>query len=162
MLVMGVLFEYFSAISNDVAASVIDRPGGPASSTGAPSETPPHVAFDVVATKGIDPVVQLGNLEALLTERPFDDVRASPRSGALVDIRDDGELLVLAVTDELTAALAAADTAKLAEVAAPWSQTEEFYGRADPEDLVPFLVALAGLARRATAQGFALYCWVCV
>ena len=109
MLVMGVLFEYFSAISNDVAASVIDRPGGPASSTGAPSETPPHVAFDVVATKGIDPVVQLGNLEALLTERPFDDVRASPRSGALVDIRDDGELLVLAVTDELTAALAAAD-----------------------------------------------------
>ena len=51
---------------------------------------------------------------------------------------------------------------RLAEISAPWSKTDEFFGAVEPEDLARFLVDLAGLARRADAQGHRLYCWVCV
>jgi hypothetical protein len=63
---VGVLYEYFSASSDEVAATAINRIGGP----GAPSkDTPPLPAFDTFQTKFIDPFVTLGNLEARLTGR---------------------------------------------------------------------------------------------
>jgi hypothetical protein len=50
----------------------------------------------------------------------------------------------------------------VAAVAAPWSQSEEFYGGGDAELLAQFLSALAELARQAFATGGHLYCWVVV
>jgi hypothetical protein len=44
----------------------------------------------------------------------------------------------------------------------PWSQTEEFFGRGDPQILAGLLHELAELARRARHRGERLYCWVCV
>ena len=179
---MGVLYDYFSAPSDEAAASTIDRVGGPGSQAVlAPvvskrgvfgrksSEPAPQFiddeslpVFDTLSAKGIDPRVQLGTLEELLTGRAYDDVVADPRSGKDLASRDGGEGLVLTITDSLAGALVAASDEQLAEVAMPWSQTEEFWGQADPGDLAEFLRDLAALARRADAAGHRLYCWLSV
>ncbi|MFJ5958442.1 hypothetical protein ACIQC5_21085 [Paenarthrobacter sp. NPDC092416] len=180
---MGVLYDYFAAASDEEAASVIDRVGGPGSQATIvpPAEpkrgifgrkrqpparttgTDPTLAvFDTVSVKNIDPVVQLGTLEELLTGRSFDDVMDNPRSGHAVADRDGGERLVLTLTEALSAALASASDQALEQVAVPWSETEEFWNAADPADLAGFLKDLASLARRSEASGQRLYCWVCV
>ncbi|TCC26155.1 hypothetical protein [Kribbella sindirgiensis] len=181
---MGVLFDYFAAASDEEAASVIDRVGGPGSpeTMVAPPEgrqrgifgrkrrapepavsaAPDLVVYDTLSVKGIDPVVQLGTLEELLTGRPYDDVVDDPRSGHHLAMRDGGERLVFTLTDPLTAALAEASDETLERVAGPWSETEEFWNAADPSDLAEFLKELAGLAQRAQAGDQKLYCWVSV
>ena len=60
----------------------------------------------VLQAKGVDPVVALGRLEAALTARPYDEIAKGPRCGKLVAMSDDGDTLVLTVTDELREALA--------------------------------------------------------
>ncbi|MCY1676876.1 hypothetical protein OVA06_19585 [Pseudarthrobacter sp. SL88] len=183
MSIVGVLFDYFSAASDEEAAAVIDRVGGPGSQAaiGAPAEPRRGIfgrkrqpaapatgtfqeagVFDTVAGNGIDPVVQLGTLEELLTGRSFDDVMDDPRSGQALADRDGGERLVLTLTEPLSTALATASDEALERVAIPWSETEEFWNAADPALLAGFLKDLAGLARRSKASGQGLYCWVCV
>jgi hypothetical protein len=152
---MGVLFDYFSAPSDEIAATAINRIGGP----GVPSaDTPPLPAFDTLETKGIDPVVMLGQLEALLTGREYRDVTLSKA----VAVEDDGERVVVALTNSISAALVDADGEQLAAVAVPWSRTEEFWGDVDPENLASWLGELAGLSRRARERSERLYCWICV
>ena len=185
---MAILFDYFAADSDEHAATAIDRIGGPASdrlTTSEPTASPqrrrglfrrtpePAVApapeasseplelFDTVSGV-VDPVVQMGTFEELLTGRPYDDIVDDPRAGYVVADRDGGERLVLALSDTLAAALAAASDERLAEVAAPWVETEEFWGDGDPELAGEFLRDLAALARRAQTGGRHLYCWVCV
>jgi hypothetical protein len=111
---MGVLFDYFSAASDQAAASVISLPGGP----GAPPSSPRRrgwlrgrqasaaavVPSDSVSAKGIDPLVQLGTLEALLTGRDYEQIVAGPRAGHVLATQDGGERLVVTLTDELQAA----------------------------------------------------------
>ena len=183
MRAMGVMFDYFAAATDDHAATVIDRIGGPGAappavrpqkarrtifgrkSAAAPPATAdmePWIEYDTVAVKGIDPVVQLGTLEELLTGRSFDDVLADPRTGHAVATRDDGNLIVVTLNASLSSALANAEDATLERVAVPWSQTEEFWNAADPADLAEFLKDLAALARRANASSNHLYCWICV
>lgn len=179
---MSVLFDYFAADSDELAASVIDRPGGPGTAaTPAPSSTPdrrlfrraaeqspvrqgdaPELVLDTVSVQGIDPVVQMGTLEELLTGRTYDDIVEDPRSGHALAMRDGGERLVMTLTDGVTTALLEAGNDRLARVAASWSQTEEFLGDVDPEVISGFLRDLAGLARRANARNQQLYCWACV
>lgn len=183
MHAMGVMFDYFAAATDDQAAAVIDRVGGPGArrpaphpqkarrtifgrkSTAAASEADDAagwVEYDTISVKGIDPVVQLGTLEELLTGRSFDEVLTDPRTGHDVAIRGGGELLVVTLNDSLSSALALVDDATLDRVSVPWSRTEEFWNAADPSDLAAFLKELAGLARRAQAAGSRLYCWICV
>ncbi len=152
---MGVVFDYFSAPSDKVAATAINRIGGPS----VPSEdTPPLPAFDTFQTKGVDPIVMLGRLEALLTGREYRDIK----HGKTVAVEDGGERLVIALTDSISAALADADDARLASVALPWSRIEEFWGQVNPEELASWLGELAALSRRARERSERLYCWVCV
>jgi hypothetical protein len=179
---MAVFFDYFSAGSDEQAASVIDRPGGPGRAFAAltaqdsgrrglfrrktsgwsgPATDAPDQFFTVFGD-GIDPVVQIGTFQELLTGRAYDDIVEDPRSGHAVAQRDDGERLVLTLTDTLRDALAATSAERLAELAVPWSQTEEFWGQGDPEILSTFLTGLAGLARQAQDKHERLYCWVCV
>jgi|GEM_PF-541355 len=179
---MGVLFDYFAADSDELAASVIDRRGGPGTAPSpVPSNTPrrrlfrraveqapvrredaPELVFETVSVRGIDPVVQLGTLEELLTGRPYDDIVEDPRSGHALAMCDGGERLVMTLTDGVTTALLEAGNDRLAGVAAPWSQTEDFLGDGDPEVIAGFLQNLSALARRARASDQRLYCWVCV
>jgi hypothetical protein len=134
---VGVLYDYFSASSDEVAAAAINRIGGPS----APSkDTPPLPAFDTFLTKVIDPFVTLGNLEARLTGRDDEEINQGPRAGKPLAVEDDGALMVVTLTDELQTALA----------------------DADPEGLGPWLSELAKLARRARNRGERLYCWVCI
>jgi hypothetical protein len=70
-----------------------------------------------------------------------------------VAVRNEGERLVLAVTDQLQTALASADDARLAQVAVPLSQTEEFWGGGDPTVVAKGVRRLAGLASLRRAAG---------
>lgn len=179
---MGMLFDYFSAGSDEEAGTVIERLEGPASQTtiSQPEQkrgmfgrkrkqalpefglNPALVIFDTVSVKSIEPVVQLGVLEELITGRTYDDIVQDPRSGHMVAERLGGERLVLTLTDGLSSALADASDETLEQVAVPWSQTEEFGYAADARELATFLKDLSGLASRAKASGKLLYCWVCV
>jgi hypothetical protein len=169
---MGVLFDYFSAASDEAAASVISLPGGPGAPPPPPQRrgwlrgrqaSPPAVVpFDTVSVKGIDPLVQLGTLEALFTGRDYEQIVAGARAGHVLATQDGGERLVVTLTDELQAVLAAAHDDHLAAVAEPWSQTEEFFGQGDPPALARLLHELAELARRARDKDERMYCWVCV
>lgn len=149
---MSVIYDYFSAASDDLAVTVLTVDGGP---------TAEGSGFDTASEGGIDPVVQLGTLESLLTGTPYDDVTEDPRAGLNLAMSEDYDQIVITVTDALATALAAVDDARLAEVAVPWSQTDELAG-ADPADLAGFLRELAALARGAEASGHRLYCWVCI
>jgi hypothetical protein len=179
---MGALFDYFAAASDDEAADVVGRvggPGSPASIVLAPAAeprrrlfgrkppTPPEWGIDPnlplydVVSAPFDPVVQLGSLEELLTGTPYEEVVADPRSGREV-ARDGSDRLVLTVTDGLTEALANASDERLRVVALPWSQTEEFLGDGGLEALAGLLLELAALARQALGDGERLYCWLSV
>jgi hypothetical protein len=152
---MSVLYDYFAASSDEAAAAAIDLPAGPAAAADG--------SFDTVPGNGIDPVVQLGTLEALLTGRDYDEIlQGRPRAGPVLASRDGGRRLVVTLTRDLQAALSQADHARLADVATPWCQTEELSGQGDPGLAAAWLDELAGLARRATTRGERLYCWVCV
>jgi hypothetical protein len=169
---MGVLFDYFSAVSDQAAASAISLPGGPGTPPPGPrhrgwprgrqADTPAEAPFDTISVKGIDPLVQLGTLEALLTGRDYEQIVAGPRAGHVIANQDGGERLVVTLTDELQTALADADDAQLPSVAVPWSQTDEFSGQGDPQVLASLLHELTELARRARTKKERMYCWVCV
>jgi hypothetical protein len=116
----------------------------------------------VLATKGIDPLVQMGKLEALLTGEQYQVIARRPRAGHLLAERGNEGPWVVTLTDELQAALAAAPREQIVAAAAPWSETDEFFGRGDPETLADFLLELAGLARQADQRGERLYCWCCL
>ena len=159
---MGVLCDYFSAPSDKVAAAAIGLLGGPGAPSAGRPGAPAGPSFDTVPAKGIDPVVQMGTLEGLLTGRDYQQIADGPRAGHIVAVKDGGQRMVVALTDELQAALAGAGDARLRSVAVPWSQTEEFFGHGDPEILAGVLGELAGLARRARGKDERLYCWTCV
>jgi len=167
------LFDYFSASSDEAAADAINLLGGPGVSQAAAlsrlsvADIPAaggmkDAPFDTVPAKGIDPPVQMGTLEALLTGRGYDEIVAGPRAGQVLASQNGGERTVVCLTDELQAGLADADGEKLAFVALPWSRSEEFFGQGDLDILTALLHELAELARRARSKDEHMYCWVCV
>ncbi|WP_157984501.1 hypothetical protein [Lentzea terrae] len=143
---MGVMYDYFAAPSDEVAASMVD--GGPVAA-----------GHRAVETKWLDPAVVMGKLEELLTGRPYDEVIDDPRCAADLAVEGDGEVLVLTVTDGLRDGLAGAG--ELTEVAAAWAGIEEL-DRFDPAELAVVLRELKELAVDAVKAGERLYCWVCV
>jgi hypothetical protein len=144
---LGVLHDYFAAESDEQA--VLAGRLGPASTGG----------FDCVEDTGIDPVVQLTKLVALLTGRTYDDLKADPRSAMSLGGEPGDMFGVLTVPDGVQAALAEADAERLREAVVPWSQTEEFWGPVDVDALNGVVTDLAALAGRAAAGGRRLYCW---
>jgi hypothetical protein len=144
MLVVGVMYDYFAAPSDEVAATVLD--GGPSD-------------FAPVQTKWLDPVVVMGKLEALLTGRAYADVVDDERSAQLLAMEGDGEVLVLTVTDGLRDGLHRATD--LDHAAAAWAEAAELSGWA-PQQLAGVLGELQELAKKAVSKGERLYCWVCV
>ena len=80
----GILTHYFSAPSDEVAATAVNRLGGPGTPTDGPSELPP---FDTAEFKGIDPVVNLGTLESIVTGVDYDVITAGTNHGRLVAAR---------------------------------------------------------------------------
>ncbi|MGX9883009.1 hypothetical protein [Streptomyces sp. NPDC002276] len=138
--------DYFSAATDEAAVGVLDAPGGPDPSV-----------FDVLSLKGIDPVVVMARLEALLTDCAYDEARARPRSGRLLSDPEAEAAFVISVSDTLRDALASVTGDQLGLMAGPFGAVEEV-GLPPAEALEP-LRLLSGLARRAAAENRRLYCW---
>jgi len=153
---MGNLTDYFSAPSDEAAASALERVGGPARPTAGPSSLPP---FDTFQSKSLDPQVSMGKLEAALTGQDYRVITAGPQYARLVADGGDEGPWVFKVSSPLQASLAMAGSDRLARAAEEWSQAEEHHG-ASPEHLIWALKELSDLARRATAKDERLYCWV--
>ena len=149
---MGNLYDYFAAADDQTAAATFD-------------DAPDPKVLKVLDVKGIEPFIQLGTLEALLRDVDYDAVTEEPRHCCLLTDPDSESKWVVTLTDTLRDALAEASEARLAEVAIPWSQTEEFQYSAseDLADLLAdFLGRFAELARHARDQQLRLYCWMCL
>ena len=149
---MGINADYFRVASDELAAALLD---------GGPAEVIPADAM--VEAKGLDPTVEMGSLEEILTGQDYDTVVGNPRQGLTLASDDEG-VFVVAITAELRDALAAADEARLRTAAAELAATEELH-LSDQEDiaaLADVLVALAGLARGARERGEGMYCWMCL
>jgi hypothetical protein len=161
---VALLIDYFLASSDEQARAVIDWPGGPGKS--APKKGlfgRPHTpGLPMLEGPGVEPVVNLGMFEELLTGRTFDEQLGDPLSRVIVANRDGGERLVIRIGDGFISAIADSDPNRLQELATPWSQIEEFYGQADPADLSRFLLRLRELAAQATSSNQHVYCWICV
>jgi len=166
---------YFAAPGDTEAAEALVRPGGPLGWPEVvghrrvgflrkePVVTELGPAYDGFAVRGYDPVVTMGTLEALLTGRSYDAVSEDPRQGDTVTPDPPEGRIVVTLTDTLRDALAAADEARLADVAREWGETEELadggWGPSPSEAHLDFLHRLQGLARRATDGGQRLYCY---
>jgi hypothetical protein len=171
---VGVLFDYFIAVDDGTAAEIIERDGGPGSSPSPPLRKglfgrrskvelqSDGVPLPTVADAGFDPVVQATTLEEILTGQAYDDISDQIGWGRVVASREGGERTVIAVSSGLVDALTSADDTTLAAAMVPWSQTEEFWGAAQPNELLPVVRDLAGLAREAKRTNQAIYCWSCV
>ncbi|MGW6655855.1 hypothetical protein [Rhodococcus sp. NPDC055024] len=171
---MSAITDYFTAPSDEHAAAalegLVDLDPAVIEANEALYRTSPDVATrpriqlaasgtPILQAKGIDPAVSLGRLEASLTGRPYDEVAKGPRRGTLVAMSDDGDTLVLAVSDELRDALAELNDDGVAAAAAAWAIDET----SEPsEESVPFLTAFAELAARAVAQGERMYGYVVI
>ncbi|MER6241360.1 hypothetical protein [Streptomyces clavifer] len=144
-----VMCDYFSAADDDTAVRVLEQPGGPDPSV-----------YDVVALRGIDPVVVTAQLEAILTGCAYDEATRRPRSGQLLSSPEAESAFIVSVSDTLQEALASAAHASLVEAAGPWSETEELQASGiAADDAAEALVVLSGLAGRARADGRRMYCW---
>jgi hypothetical protein len=172
---MGMFTDYFVAPSDETAALTIDRFGGPGMRPKVPAATLLRRAlrrnredgireepvYPTVALKNIDPVVQMGTLEEILTGRTFEEILGVGGGGVIAE-RNGGEQLVIKLTSELTNALATLPAEKAKSVGLAWSQTEEFGGLVPSRDLTLIVLDLADLARRARAAEEQLYCWLCL
>jgi hypothetical protein len=163
---MALLCDYFIAPGDEAAAATIDWVGGPSKppeGRGLIRRRQSSSPYPTLPLAGIEPTTMMGKLEELLTGRSFDEILADP-SGHQVAIRDGGERIVWALTDNLQNALSNADAARLREVAAPWTAPDDFYGPidADAARASEALLALAALVRAGKQEGQRLYCWMCV
>lgn len=144
-----VMCDYFSAADDEVAVGVLDRPGGP-----------DPAVFDVLPLKGIDPVVVMVRIEAILTGCDYDEASARPRSGQLLSDPEGDGAFIVSVSDTLRDALASAFDDQLRAAARPFAEVEELRAyRFLPEEAFELLRPLSELARRAVAESKRLYCW---
>ena len=144
-----VMCDYFSASDDETAVRVLDQPGGPY-----------DAAFDAVPLKGIDPVVTMAELEAILTGCTYDEASERPRSGQLLSSPEFESAVIVSVSDTLQEALACTAHPSLAGFAEQWAETAELWRDAITADIATeVLDLLAGLASRARSSGCRLYCW---
>lgn len=142
------LCDYFSAADDEAAVAVASSPGEPEWS-----------ARDTVSLKGIDPVVALARLEAIVTGRGHEEAGRDPRCGLLLSEADVDGPLVFSVSDTLVNALTVASGDDLRRFARSWSATAELrHHQVDAETAAGALEALTGLARRARSAGLRVYC----
>ncbi|WP_306368214.1 hypothetical protein [Nocardiopsis sp. CC223A] len=111
------------------------------------------------SVKGVDPAVGPGGLEAALTGLSADEVGRDPRAAALLTDPAHGAVWMMALTDRLRDALAAAAPPERERAAAAWAVAQGLSpDRAGAWDPADFTERLADLARAAAARGHRLYC----
>ncbi|MEV4059894.1 hypothetical protein [Nonomuraea dietziae] len=162
------MYDYYRAADRQAAMAEPDRGRAESGST----------AFDAVDAKGIDPVVILGQLVALIRDVPYDldlvrtiTLYPPPEGGpkSLEEweaLPEDSPYKEGPGIEELPAdvrdSLAGVSDARLADLAERWGQIEEFFGRPDERYLTTLMGELRDLAQRARAEDQMMYCWTCV
>ncbi|MBE1874674.1 hypothetical protein [Myceligenerans pegani] len=149
---MGIVTEYFAAATDEAAAEALRVPGGPC--TPADGSLP---RFDAVTLPSLDPFVMLAGLAQALSGRPYGEITADPRHGALVGSNGDEGPWIVTVTEDLTKDLASVAPARLARVTRDWIRETE--PPVPAHRLTSAVLLLAELATRAVADGRGLYCW---
>ncbi|WP_344831065.1 hypothetical protein [Nonomuraea dietziae] len=135
-------------------------------------------AFDAVDAKGIDPVVILGQLVALIRDVPYDldlvrTITLYPPPEGGPKSLDEWEALpedspykegpgIEELPADVRDSLAGVPDARLADLAERWGRIEEFFGRPDEGYLTTLMGELRELAQRAQAEDQMIYCWTCV
>ncbi|MBO0607424.1 hypothetical protein [Myceligenerans salitolerans] len=149
---MGIVTEYFAAATDEAAAEVLRVPGGPS----APADgSPPR--FDSVTLPSVDPFIMLAGLAQALSGRPYGEITADPRHGALVASSGDEGPWIVTVTTDLTKDLASVAPARLARATREWVRASE--PPVPAHRLTAAVLLLGELATRAVADGRGLYCW---
>jgi hypothetical protein len=166
---VGVLFDYFRASSPDEARNLALLPGGPLGSgprlsTGA----------DGVSAKGMDPVVVMGRLLALILDvewstrlvRPVDVWPPGPRPQRGDHIPDDSPWAtgpwVSDLGREFRDGFADVDDFNLPWISDKWWPIEELPGVGDAMWALNTAEEFVALARRAQDSYQSIYCWACL
>lgn len=149
---MGIVTDYFAAPTDEVAATALHIPGGP--STPEAGSLP---RFDAVVLPSVDPFVMLAGFAQALSGRPYGEITADPRHGALVGSSGDEGPWIVAVADDLTKDLASAAPDRVARAARDWLR--ETSPPIPPHRLTAAVLDLAELAGRAVTSGRSIYCW---
>jgi hypothetical protein len=120
-----------------------------------------HEDIDVVDAKGIDSAVIFGKLVALARGTEW-NVKTSGTS--LVWSEDEEGPWLEALADSTRDTLASIQDEQLDELAARWSQIEDFtrFSPVSADELRPGVVNFVRLARRALDAGDHLHCWICL
>ncbi|MBO3663860.1 hypothetical protein [Microbacterium stercoris] len=106
------------------------------------------------------PPVQGATLLSLVDGREYDEIVADPAWSRLVSSPESQEAWVVSMPASFTSAIADASEGELRSIAEPWSKTEEFWGAASADDLMPMLLGLRELALSVRDTGAQLYCWI--
>lgn len=141
---MGMSYEYFTAATQTEAQATLQRG--------------PRGRFRSIDPVGIDPLVQLGTLETLVTGRSFTDQLNDPfyREEVAGDL--GGKRSVVRIDRPFVHAVSNADQEHLLALAEIWAADEEFNGSARPGDLKAFLKEFQELCEAIDDAGD-LYCW---
>lgn len=175
---VGVDYAYFAAEDDESAVTASAQPGGPlgwpvvvgtrkVSLFRKESVMESHgPVVEGFGTRGYDPIVSIGRLEALLRGVSYESLTHDPRWGgvpAALDSAIGERAALITLTDSLRDALAEASVERLHEVAGPWSSTEELsqpgWEDVNMGDHVEFLSRLQQLAAVARAKAHRLYCY---
>jgi hypothetical protein len=159
---MSLRCDYFAADSDTTAAGTASWPRGPSAPPASKGglrrrkQAEPAQPLPTIALPGVEPVVMLATLEEYLTGASAD---LALEEDADAQVGEHRQVTVFLLRTTLVEGLASADEDQLRDVAGPWSETDEFFGAADPDELGQGLVRLANLARDARTAGEHLYCW---
>jgi hypothetical protein len=154
---MGIINDYFRAENAEYALLAI-------------ASSPRSVGFDTVEAEGIDPWVMLGQLVAFIrgmdtvaTRPVWPPLKTEPTSKDAYDQLPESSPWrtgpwLHELNTETRDALALVDDALLSELASQWSKIEEFRGSESGDSLLPLLIELVELARKAHKNSEPLYC----
>lgn len=153
---MGVLYDYFRAADAAAVVKLMEATEGHS-----PLFPDGQAVADGVDAKGIEPVVTLGQLIAMIREVEWTPRLVNGKTVWPAGEDDDGPW-VMSLEAPLRDVLADVDDARLPDLAARWARIEELdaHSPEEVEALHAATTALVALARRARAVGDQLYCWM--
>jgi len=150
---VGIFIRFFSASDDADAAQCLDNEPGSVSGTVSASEAMMRDRFLASSV--------LAEWETILTGPGAGDHGQAAAPRVVADDRPRSGSKILAPPPRLRAALAAADRARLAEVAHQWvDQYGEQYGNFEPDEVSHILCELSWLARTADAEGEGVHLWM--
>lgn len=144
---MSIIVEFFVAPGHEAAAAVVD--------------VSPDGAFESLVYGNFDAEEALLEWEGIFTGRSFEELIAADEPEAIAEPGDGEGPMVLAASETLQDALAAADQSRIVEVSRLWVQGRAADSEAFDQEIATRLLSdLARLARGIGGRDHRLYCWM--